>query len=326
MHWLAAAMGFGGAGFVLGLLCAAWKPLPGFAVNASLIAVGAALAAGLGLWALADNNRVAGHPQQDAPRGLGSGFTLIELLVAIAIVALLIGILVPVVGAARRAGEVSATTQFMQNIAMAVSVYHDDLDAYPASDYRQTTGVMRDWQWNGGEIIVEAMMGHMPAADDGKDGLGFRVGNRQYGPYITTGDKEDLADSPVAGEYRKTFNDYWGKPICYYRASLSGSTGAFFNYPPPDADSDVVGTPVPEADRVWGSGGRFRTTDNAGLSDAQDVTRRWTEILPTWKEPVPGRAASEAFEIGLRTSHAFFASPGPDSKWGTEDDITATVP
>lgn len=60
------------------------------------------------------------------------GLTIVEVLVAIAIIAVLIGILVPVIGAARRKAEGVSTTSMMRQASAALSMYGGDYrDAFP---------------------------------------------------------------------------------------------------------------------------------------------------------------------------------------------------
>jgi prepilin-type N-terminal cleavage/methylation domain-containing protein len=67
------------------------------------------------------------------------GFTLIELLVVIAISALLVGLLLPSLGAAREAARVGACASNQRQLVAAVLLYagdHDDRAAPGAADFR----------------------------------------------------------------------------------------------------------------------------------------------------------------------------------------------
>lgn len=59
-----------------------------------------------------------------------NAFTLIELLVVISIIALLIGILLPALGAARKAARQSACLQSLRQISIGCQLYANDNDEY----------------------------------------------------------------------------------------------------------------------------------------------------------------------------------------------------
>jgi len=156
----------------------------------------------------------------------GFGFTIVELMVVVGIIALLLGILIPSIIAGRRGAEEAATRQFMDAMSIAIVAYQTDSTlggSYPPSDdariTRNTFGLPSSSYsgWQGGEIIVQAMLGN--SGSDGQSGLGFRNGGgsvgRVYGPYLEP-DKYEVGQSPRSGSL-KVFTDYWQNPICYYR-------------------------------------------------------------------------------------------------------------
>jgi prepilin-type N-terminal cleavage/methylation domain-containing protein len=59
------------------------------------------------------------------------GFTLIEILVVISIIAILAGLLIPVIGSVRRRGQVTATVLEIQSLKNAIEQYKQKFGDYP---------------------------------------------------------------------------------------------------------------------------------------------------------------------------------------------------
>jgi type II secretion system protein G len=63
------------------------------------------------------------------------GFTLVELLVVISIIGILIGIIIPNLGAARQSSRDAKRISDIKNIQLAIALYYSDNNKYP-TDHR----------------------------------------------------------------------------------------------------------------------------------------------------------------------------------------------
>ncbi len=89
-----------------------------------------------------------------------TGFTLVELLIVLAIVAMLIGLLMPALGQIRKyAGTVKQKAQ-IGSIEIALSLYKNDFGQYPPSHgYSSVPGFNNDYTYTGAQTLAEAMVG-----------------------------------------------------------------------------------------------------------------------------------------------------------------------
>lgn len=80
------------------------------------------------------------------------GFTLIELLVVISIIALLVSILLPALGAAREAGMQASCLSNMSQLTKAVFMYQTDFTEHFPKQWYQEPGVPGGWTLFGEQI------------------------------------------------------------------------------------------------------------------------------------------------------------------------------
>lgn len=89
------------------------------------------------------------NPLLPRPRHRSSGFTLVELLTVIAIIGILAGILIPVVGRVRETAKASLCTSNLRQIGQAfIAFATDHKDHYPLSWAKGDGSYDNNWQYN----------------------------------------------------------------------------------------------------------------------------------------------------------------------------------
>jgi|GEM_PF-1767613 len=179
-----------------------------------------------------------------------AGITLVEVLVTVAIIALLMGILLPLMGNAKKQAKVTATTSLLRSIGDALEQYFLDHKMYPSSGYyngdtyQQAYGSNGIPENRGSCLLAQGLMGYLPEARDGGapsgyGGIagtypyGFRLRRdssnpskgmgRLYGPYIQPANNHYRINDTNANtrERDHCFIDPFGNEILYYRATLT---------------------------------------------------------------------------------------------------------
>lgn len=157
------------------------------------------------------------------------GFTLIELLVVIGILALLVGILTPMVLRSWRNSKRARVAMDFQAISAALESYRSAFGDYPRVVGTET----------GSQILCQALIAPGPATgagQDGADGPGFKlrgVAGQTYGPYLEPskfkiGDPLNPTVSPPDPR-NAVLLDVYGSPILYYPTN-PGKPSASLDY------------------------------------------------------------------------------------------------
>ncbi|MGB8225375.1 MAG: prepilin-type N-terminal cleavage/methylation domain-containing protein, partial [Sedimentisphaerales bacterium] len=94
------------------------------------------------------------------------GFTLPELLTAVAIIAILLGILMPALSQIKRIAKETRQKAQLGSIEMGLNMYRNDFGAYPPSE-GINLGSSANYEYGGAQTLAEAMFG--------QDLLGFNI-------------------------------------------------------------------------------------------------------------------------------------------------------
>jgi len=144
------------------------------------------------------------HLNLRALAGRRDGFTIVELLIVIAIIAILMGLLMPTIAAIRQRSKVAATRTLMEGLTTALNRYYVDFEEYPPSTL----------SLKGGAADPASLYTYLC----GKDGRGIvsRGGasgkETRYDPYMTV--PPELLRRQTDGTV--VVMDSWGKDFVYY--------------------------------------------------------------------------------------------------------------
>jgi prepilin-type N-terminal cleavage/methylation domain-containing protein len=269
----------------------------------------------------------------------GKGFTIVEILTVLAIVALLVGVLLPALNMARNAARVAKQKVQLVSIEQALLAFRNDDGDYPPSNIAFISNI-----YGGAQKLAEAMvgfdlLGFHPSSKwtyDGYDGStliydtgnsanvaarkpryielenanAFKIGDIyvKYG-YVPMANTYVLCDA--FGRTRITVGTKTvtaGMPILYYKANPSG-LGLILGKP-----ADSIYNFTDNAALVSVSNVLVGASSDYGLADIDNFISFITDpkvIRPSGAYPWPRRPDSY-----------ILISAGIDGLYGTADDIT----
>ncbi len=249
-------------------------------------------------------------------------FSLIELLVVIGILAVLVGILFPVVGRVRRAAYGASTAQSISTLQAAIQQYWSTFNGYPFARF----GAVGATAYSGpsmtsSESLVVLLQGGIQfnpgttytfnAADVGRGPVSFNLRNpKRYTPFggvkhsdgtMNALTETSLYSDTVVPEFIDSFPE--PMPILYAPADTSIATKYAWS------TFSAYGTPAPSASTTQFDQVTPNNTANAEREYFSD---------PSSKVTTP----SVNFTRYRNADTYVLIAAGPDRKFGTKDDQT----
>ena len=253
------------------------------------------------------------------------GFTLIELLVVVAIIALLVGIMVPAVQNALDKAKDTVVRTELKSIELGLNLFKSDFGAYPSSD---------DAIKPGAQLLSDVIAGvDLRGYEDPDTGVRkdphIEVGDIEFVVFDPDGDDDDDLDDD--GNESNVIKCKWNEPILYY-AAIEGAR-------PTWQISDIEAA-------TTGERGIYDANDNDNLfSDYDAVDHSADTLADDTTDDVTHPIDGDTYNCEYKEFYQYILNPdvpsdsvtgpcpykvdsfilisaGKDGEYGTDDDVT----
>ncbi|MBI5388320.1 MAG: type II secretion system protein [Verrucomicrobia bacterium] len=183
--------------------------------------------------------------KRPSPRRFLPAFTLIEMLVVIAIIAVLAGLLLPVLATAKKKGKIVQAQTEVRNIAAAISAYQSTYGIYPAPTQDAKDALDRTYTNDNAAIIIILL---------DEDRVPNENHRRNPQKHVFLNAKMSGGDTGPGVGTDFVFRDPWGKPYCI-TLDLAGDNKCddhYYSYPNRYPNPPIVPLPAPVV--VWSMG------------------------------------------------------------------------
>jgi prepilin-type N-terminal cleavage/methylation domain-containing protein/prepilin-type processing-associated H-X9-DG protein len=259
-------------------------------------------------------------------------FTLVELLVVIGIIAILISVLLPVLGAARRAAEKTTCLASLRQIGDAYKMYaNDNKGAWPVAAHYFSGPPMpgvstdyRDKRWH--DFVGKYLIGNQKVTDkaSGQTYTSNEVNfngtvnfiTTNSGQYASHGEFGTQADPVWIGTLRDRKSVLWGCPS-WTRISASGAgyeSGANNGYA-------MNMFPLAPNDAYDGIGTDWGTAHSKGAAIRNHSTAGGKHLGNYFKMTAWTRSAERALIFDAVHNGGYFASKGWNTAVGAPYDV-----
>ena len=244
------------------------------------------------------------------------GFTLIELLVVVAIIALLVGIMVPAVQNALDKARDTVVRTELKSIELGLNLFKSDFGDYPSSSEDTTTP--------GAQLLSDVIAGeHLRGYEDPVTGEVLKD------PYIEVGDMEFEPFDPFGGHASYLMKCKWGEPILYYSAAAGARpTWEIVEIYDGD-DNDIIFSTLYDSGRhssdALADNANYDVIDPPGgdydYSDAGPGLGHGNFYNFIVNPDIPIDTVTES-PCPYKVDSFILISAGKDGEYGTDDDVT----